>query len=148
VGALERKFWDALCDAIERPELKPRHRSGDPALEARTRDELGALFATRPLLEWESRLRHAGCCASPVRTLEEALADAHFRARGMVVETVHPAYGPLTQVATPVKMSGFAFALRRHAPQPGEHTAEVLREAGYDDAALATLLARGAAAAA
>jgi alpha-methylacyl-CoA racemase len=148
VGALERKFWDALCDALERPDLKPLHRSGNADVEARLRDELARLFATLPLTAWQARLRHAGGCASPVRTLEEALADPHFRERGMVVESVHPTYGPVTQVASPVKMSGFEFALRRHAPRPGEHTAEVLREAGFDAATVEALIADGAAAAA
>jgi alpha-methylacyl-CoA racemase len=148
VGALERKFWEALCDALERPDLKPLHRSGDADVEARLRDELARVFATLPLAAWQARLRHAGGCASPVRTLEEALADAHFRERGMVVESAHPTYGPVTQVASPVKMSGFEFALRRHAPRPGEHTAEVLREAGFDAAAVEALIAGGAAAAA
>jgi alpha-methylacyl-CoA racemase len=148
VGALERKFWEALCDALERPDLKPLHRSGDADVEARLRDELARVFATLPLAAWQARLRHAGGCASPVRTLEEAMADAHFRERGMVVESVHPTYGPVTQVASPVKMSGFEFALRRHAPRPGEHTAEVLREAGFDAAAVEALIAGGAAAAA
>jgi alpha-methylacyl-CoA racemase len=146
LGALERKFWDALCDAIERPALKALHRSGDAAVEARLKDELARLFATLPLAAWEARLRHAGCCASPVRTLEEALADEQFRARGLVVDSMHPAYGAVTQVAMPVKMSGYAFALRRHAPRPGEHTAEVLREAGFDPAAIEALIAKGAAA--
>jgi alpha-methylacyl-CoA racemase len=148
VGALERKFWDALCDALERPDLKPLHRSGNADVEARLRDELARLFATLPLTAWQARLRHAGGCASPVRTLEEALADPQFRERGMVVESVHPTYGPVTQVASPVKMSGFEFALRRHAPRPGEHTAEVLREAGFDAATVEALIADGAAAAA
>ena len=114
--------------------------------EAHAREQLAALFATQDLAQWETRLRHAGCCASPVRTLEEALADPHFRARGMVVESVHPAYGPVTQVAAPVKMSGFEFELRRHAPRPGEHTAEVLREAGFGDADIDALIASRAAA--
>ena len=146
VGALERKFWDALCEAIARPDLKPLHRTGETSREAYAREQLAMLFATQDLAQWEARLRHAGCCVSPLRTLEEALADPHFRARGMVVESVHPAYGPVTQVAAPVKMSGFEFALRRHAPQPGEHTAEVLREAGFDDAEIDALIASRAAA--
>jgi crotonobetainyl-CoA:carnitine CoA-transferase CaiB-like acyl-CoA transferase len=43
-------------------------------------------------------------------------------------------------------MSGFAFALQRHAPQPGEHTAQVLREAGLDAPQIAALISSGAAA--
>ncbi|NRF67684.1 CoA transferase [Aquincola sp. S2] len=148
VGALERKFWDALCDAVKRPDWKPLHRSGRRETEELLRGELAALFASRTLAEWDVQLRHAGCCVSPLRTLEEALADAQFRAREMVFESVHPSYGPVTQVALPVRMSGHQFAIHRHAPRPGEHTAEVLREAGYDDAAIDALMTRGAAAAA
>ena len=145
VGALERKFWDGLCDVIERIDLKPMHRSGDAATEARVRDELAAIFGARSLAHWEARFARADCCVSPVHTLEEALADPHFRARGMRVDGVHPSGGPLTQVACPVKMSRYAFELHRHAPRPGEHTVELLREAGCSDTAIDALLEKGVA---
>jgi alpha-methylacyl-CoA racemase len=145
VGALERKFWQALCEAIGRSDLAPLHRTGDAATEARVRAELAAIFGERPLSHWEARLAHADCCVSPVHTLEEALADPHFRARGMVVDSVDPTVGPLKQVACPVKMSRYGFELRRHAPRPGEHTVELLREAGCSEAAVAELLENGVA---
>jgi alpha-methylacyl-CoA racemase len=145
VGALERKFWNALCDVIERADLQPVHRTGDATTEARVRNELAAIFGARPLSHWEARFARADCCVSPVHALEEALADPHFRARGMVVDSVHPTLGPLTQVACPVKMSRYGFELRRHAPRPGEHTVELLREAGCSEAAIATLLEKGVA---
>jgi len=145
VGALERKFWDALCDVIERADLKPLHRTGDAATEARLRDELAAIIGARPLAHWEARFAHADCCVCPVHTLEEALADPHFRARGMVVDSVHPTLGPLTQVACPVKMSRHGFELHRHAPRPGEHTVELLREAGCSDEMIAAWLEKGVA---
>jgi crotonobetainyl-CoA:carnitine CoA-transferase CaiB-like acyl-CoA transferase len=143
VGALERKFWDGLCDVIERADLKPMHRSGDAGTEARVRAELAAIFGARRLAHWEARFARADCCVSPVHTLEEALADPHFRARGMVVDSMHPGLGALTQVASPVKMSRHDFELRRHAPRPGEHTVEVLREAGCTEAEIAGLLEKG-----
>ena len=143
VGALERKFWDALCDVIERADLKPAHRTGDAAAETRVRNELAAVFSARPLSHWEARFAHADCCVSPVHTLEEALADPHFRARGMVVDAVHPSVGPLTHVASPVKMSRYDFELRRHAPRPGQHTVELLREAGCGDETIAAWLEKG-----
>jgi crotonobetainyl-CoA:carnitine CoA-transferase CaiB-like acyl-CoA transferase len=145
VGALERKFWEALCQVIARPELAPLHRTGDASTEARVRDELAAIFVAQPLSRWEELFANADCCVSPVHTLEESLADPHFRACGMVFDSVHPSAGPLRQVASPVKMSRHAFELRRHAPRPGEHTVELLREAGCSEAAIAELLRSGAA---
>ena len=61
----------------------------------------------------------------------------------MVHASRHPACWPAAHVASPVKMSGFQFAIHRQAPLPGEHTAQVLREAGYDDAAITSLAERG-----
>ena len=145
VGALERKFWDTLCDVIDCAHLKPLHRSGDAATEARVRTELAAILGTRSCAEWEARFAHVDACVSPVHTLEEALADPHFRARGMVVESVHPTLGPLTQVASPIRMTRHEFALHRHAPRPGEHTRELLREAGCSEASIAALLEKGVA---
>jgi crotonobetainyl-CoA:carnitine CoA-transferase CaiB-like acyl-CoA transferase len=143
VAALEKKFWDAFCDVIERPELKPLHRSPDAAVTARVREELAALIGAHPLAWWQDKLRGTDCCVSPVYKLEEALANEHFRARGMVAETVHPAYGRVTHVASPVKMSGFEFKIARQAPAPGAHTDEVLHEAGFDAPAIASLKQRG-----
>jgi alpha-methylacyl-CoA racemase len=146
VGALERKFWDAMCEALQRPDWKPLHRTGQRDVEQRLREDLAALFATRDLADWDAVLRGAGGCVSPLRTLEEALVDPQFVDRGMVVESEHPDWGRVTHVATPVRMSGHAFALERHAPRPGEHTDEVLREAGLTPHDIAALRASGAAA--
>jgi crotonobetainyl-CoA:carnitine CoA-transferase CaiB-like acyl-CoA transferase len=74
-----------------------------------------------------------------VAFLEEALADPQFAARGMVIRDASGA----RQYAPPYRVSGHEFALRRAAPGQGEHSAEVLREAGYDDAAIAALVAEG-----
>lgn len=137
VGALEKKFWDEFCDRLDRPALKALHRSGVPATEAALRSELAALIASAPLAEWQRRFAGSDCCVSPVLKLEEALHDPQFRARAMVVDSVHPHYGPVTQVACPVKMSRYEFALARHAPLPGEHTAELLREAGVGEDTIA-----------
>ena len=67
VGALERKFWDRLCDALGRPELKPSHL--DPA----ARGNLQSLFETRPSADWLRLLDPADCCVNLVLTFEEAL---------------------------------------------------------------------------
>ncbi|HYD62222.1 MAG TPA: CaiB/BaiF CoA-transferase family protein [Noviherbaspirillum sp.] len=136
VAALEAKFWQEFCDVIGRPDLKQYDRSASLEDGQRVRAEIAQIVAAHTLAEWEEKLAGADCCVSPVLKMEETLQSAHFRARGMVHETVHPTLGKLTHVAFPVKMSGFTFAVERQAPAPGEHTVEILREAGYADAAI------------
>jgi len=141
VGALERKFWDALCRRLERDDLSPLHRTGDADTEERLRQELAGIFASRPLAHWSALFADGQACVTPVLRLDEALDHPHFQARGMVVPAQTQA--PL-QLGQPVKMSGFEPGAPRSAPQPGEHTDEVLREAGFNDGELAGLRAAGA----
>jgi len=138
VGALEDKFWQALCAAIDRPDLA----TGGLALGDegnRVRSELAAVFASAPLAHWIERFANVDCCATPVATLDEALRDVQFAARGMVIDRPDGS----RQYAPPFKLSGHDFAVTRDAPAQGQHTAEVLREAGYDDAAIAVLVSKG-----
>jgi alpha-methylacyl-CoA racemase len=138
VGALEDKFWQALSVAVDRPDLATgafaRGEDGE-----RIRRELEAMFASAPLAHWVERFADVDCCVTPVNTLDEALADPQFVARGMIVERPDGS----RQYAPPFKLSGHDFAVTRDAPVQGQHTAEVLREAGYDDAAIEALVADG-----
>jgi crotonobetainyl-CoA:carnitine CoA-transferase CaiB-like acyl-CoA transferase len=70
--------------------------------------------------------------------MEEAVANEQLRARGMVVEE----HG-LTQFALPLKLSEFEFEIERTAPEAGEHTDEILREAGYEGGEIETLRREG-----
>ena len=137
VGALEAKFWQALCAAIDRPDLAPVHRSGDVATEARVRGELAAVFAAQPLAHWAALFADSPACVTPVLRLDEALAHPQFRARGMVVDGARP------QLGCAVKMSGFTPARPRPAPRRGEHTDAVLAEAGFGAEAVAALRSAG-----
>ncbi|MEJ8845857.1 CaiB/BaiF CoA-transferase family protein [Variovorax rhizosphaerae] len=141
VGALERKFWDRFCDAIERDDLKPLHMPADPASAARVRAEVAGLIGAQPLAHWEAAFEDTDCCVTPVRRLEEALQDPHFKARGMVIEAAGE--GGAAQFACPVKMSDYTFEVRRPAPAPGEHNDEILAEAGYAIDAVAALRRQG-----
>jgi crotonobetainyl-CoA:carnitine CoA-transferase CaiB-like acyl-CoA transferase len=137
VGALEKKFWETLCDILGCPELKPKHIVfGEEARPVKAR--LAALFATRTQGEWAETFARADCCVSPVLTMAEALENEQLRARGMV-----EARSGVTQLAPPLKMSDLDFKIGRDAPRPGEHTDEVLREAGYDEAEIRALRVQG-----
>lgn len=142
VGALERKFWDIFCDVIGCEHLKPLHLPVDAATSNAVRAELTELVGTHPLTYWEQRFRGTECCVTPVLRLGEALDDAHFNARGMVIAPQED--GAAAQFGCPVKMTDYTFEIRRPAPRPGEHSDEILTEAGYGTEAMATLRQQGA----
>jgi crotonobetainyl-CoA:carnitine CoA-transferase CaiB-like acyl-CoA transferase len=78
-GALEQKFWEAFCAAIDlAPELRDDRR--DPKA---TRDAVAAIIATRTSEEWAPAFAKADCCTTIVAPLEEALRDRHFIERGL-----------------------------------------------------------------
>jgi crotonobetainyl-CoA:carnitine CoA-transferase CaiB-like acyl-CoA transferase len=138
VGALERKFWQALCDALGRPDLVDGHLARGAA-GASVRAALAAELAGATQDEWVERLAGIDCCVTPVLDLAAALDDPQFVARGMV----HRHADGRREVAPPVRVAGHAFVAGRPAPAQGEHTAALLREAGFDDATLARWRADG-----
>ena len=138
VGALEPKFWQLFCATLGRPDLAPQGlATGDAGAHARR--EVEAILASRPLAHWVEAFAEVDCCVTPVATLDEALADPQYAARRMVVRDASGA----RQYAPPFRMDGHEFAIRRDAPVQGQHGVEVLREAGYDEAAIAALVAEG-----
>jgi len=123
VAALEPRFFSALCERLGRPELaEAAYAGGDEADHVHR--ELEALFATAPLSDWEARLAGLDACVEAVRTPEEVLHDAQFRARGLFVQ------GPDGQgrLATPLRLGPLP---EGSPPALGAHTQQVLREAGF-----------------
>ena len=107
VGALEYKFWEACCMALERPDLVERHWAkgqeigGADALVLKA--ELDAIFAAHDLAWWTNKFAAADCCVTPVLRMDEALAHPHFQARRMAAEIDHPSEGKLWQLAPAIK---------------------------------------------
>jgi crotonobetainyl-CoA:carnitine CoA-transferase CaiB-like acyl-CoA transferase len=137
VGSLEKKFWELLCDTLGRPDLKPFHLAFGAKGEQAKR-ELAAVFAGRSQREWIAVFDEVDCCVTPVLHIGEALDNAQLQARGMVVET-----DGLPQLAPPYKLSDYEFAIERGAPAPGQHSEEILSEAGFDAAAIERLREQG-----
>jgi alpha-methylacyl-CoA racemase len=124
VGALEPKFWAALCVAIGRP-----HLVGLQFAEAdegkRVHREMEEVFASRTRSEWQSELAGLDVCCEPVLELDEVATHPQVVARRLIA---HKKTGVEVRPALP--MSGDW--RRREAPGLGEHTAEVLAEVGVD----------------
>jgi crotonobetainyl-CoA:carnitine CoA-transferase CaiB-like acyl-CoA transferase len=141
------KFWNALVDALDVPDIAADPRFAAFADRAAHRGELlprlAARFRERTTAEWLARLRGRVPCA-PVNTVAQALADEQVLAREMIIEVEHPELGTLREVASPVKTPG-AITKPTPAPKLGQHTSELLRELlGYDSATVSRLMGSGA----
>ena len=145
VGALEPKFWAELCQRLGREDLIARQFPRGAADAREVKDALAAIFATRTRDEWVAELGDAEICFGPVNTLAEALADPQARARGVSAPVdFGEGEGEGAALRTAPAISDVPFETRRGLPGLGEHTAEALRAAGYDDAEIAKLAAEGA----
>jgi crotonobetainyl-CoA:carnitine CoA-transferase CaiB-like acyl-CoA transferase len=80
-----------------------------------------------------------------MNSLADVVNDPHLAAIGYFRSIEHPTEGRIRSMATPSEWSGSAPEYRRHAPRLGEHTREVLREAGLQEGAIDQLIASGAA---
>jgi alpha-methylacyl-CoA racemase len=142
-GALEPKFWAAFCEGVGRPELVEKQFE-PPGSEAWR--EVAAVFRSRTREEWRAFNDEHDCCIEPVLGVEEALDSELVRERGMVVELEQPELGTVRQLGVPVRLSRTPGDPTRPAPAFGEHTDEVLREAGYSGEEIAAMIEAGVAA--
>jgi alpha-methylacyl-CoA racemase len=108
--------------------------------------EIEGVFMERTRDEWQAFASEVDCCLEPVLDLVEALDTELIRAREMVVEVHQPgANGPVRLLGVPIKMSATPGDPHRlPGPGLGEHTDEVLREAGFPDEEIDQLAASGA----
>lgn len=139
VGALEPQFWTELCRCLDRPDL-----ADDGFAQGERRDEVIAeltlLFKQRTRAEWMEHFGDADVCVAPVNDLSEAFEDPQVRHREMVFGSEVPGVGPWQHIGNPLKMSGAPGRVDRLPPPGlGEHTDQVLGEAGLTDAEIEDL---------
>jgi len=100
-------------------------------------------IATQPVAHWLDALRRAGVPCAPIHTLDQALEHPQVAARELIVQSEHPALGTLRHIGLPVRFESQPRRAFRAPPLLGQHTDEVLLQAGYDPATIANLKARG-----
>jgi crotonobetainyl-CoA:carnitine CoA-transferase CaiB-like acyl-CoA transferase len=143
------KQWRAFFELIGRPELFADPRYATP--EARSRDFAGAnaLVAAemkkRSTADWLAALEGADIPVQRMNSLTDIVEDAHLAAIGYFKQVEHPSEGSIRSMAVPSEWSESAPEYRCHAPRLGEHTREVLREAGLAEAEIERMIAGGAA---
>jgi alpha-methylacyl-CoA racemase len=142
-GALEPKFWQAFCDGVGRPDLL-EHQFAPPGSEGRK--QVAEVFRSRTRAEWQAFNDSHDAMIEPVLGLDEALDSELVRQREMVVELDQPELGTVRLLGVPIKLSRTEGDPTRPAPALGEHTAQVLTEAGFSGDEVDELLTSGAAA--
>ena len=140
--------WRTFFEIAGRPDLltDPRFQS----LESRLAnietlyEELGKIVATRSSAEWLEALERANVPATIVNTLESLFTDPQLEATGFWKTVEHPTEGTLRMPDIPATYSKTPGDIRRLQPRLGEHSLEVLREAGFGQAEIDAMLASGA----
>jgi len=147
IGAATQPTWEAMCRAIGQEELIADPRFATSGDRKKREVELAALleetFCRETTGHWMKVLEGAGVPSGPINDLGQVYSDPHVQAREMVVELEDPDLGRLKNVGIPVKLSLTPGRIRRRAPALGEHTQEVLLQAGYTAEEVARLREAG-----
>jgi crotonobetainyl-CoA:carnitine CoA-transferase CaiB-like acyl-CoA transferase len=140
--------WRRFFELIGRPELRDDARFAGVTERGRNVGPLYAMaaeaFAARTTAEWMPLLEAADIPAMPLHTLDSLLEDPHLAEVGFFEWVDHPTEGRIRTMAVPTRWSDTPTRVRRQAPGLGEHSVEVLREAGLSAERIEQLLAAGA----
>jgi formyl-CoA transferase len=145
--AASGKLYERLCKALGAPELFTHPDFSEYRLRSKNRIALNAEIekhtVKRTSAEWIEHLNEAGVPCGPIYTIDKMFADPQVQTLGMAQPLVHPQLGRQEVVGQGVNLSRTPAQMRRHAPDSGEHTREILEQFGYDAAAIEDLKKRG-----
>jgi crotonobetainyl-CoA:carnitine CoA-transferase CaiB-like acyl-CoA transferase len=131
------------CGVLERPDIAADPRFSTTRARIENRDALLAILdkemRRRPAAEWLKRLDAADVPASLVNDLADALDHPQVRHREMLQSVEHPVAGDLQLLRNPIKLSETPIGPCTAPPVVGQHTDEILKSLGYDEAGISAL---------
>ena len=140
IGATTPPNWTAFCRALGLERLVADPRFADATARREHADaliplieEVTAATVKKPSAYWVERLQHAGVPCGKLQNYAQVFADPHLVARDYFVDVPHPKLGPTRVLGSPMRLSRTPVHMRHAAPMLGEHSREVLGEAGYSE---------------
>ncbi|HET9019177.1 MAG TPA: CoA transferase, partial [Acetobacteraceae bacterium] len=147
LAASSGRQWARFCEVLGRQDWaeKPQWQTqkGRSADRAALNAAIAEMTRTRSVAEWVAVFAEAGIPCGPINTIDKVFADPQVEHQHIARPVEHPRLGTQRLVASPLTLAGVPKDLRGAAPDAGADTDAVLREAGYDDAALARMRAKG-----
>ena len=141
------KIWERFCEAMGAPEWIADERSKSKAARSVNRDWLNAEIETRLAQDssdhWIAKLNEAGVACGRINNIRETFEEPQVRHLGMLRRITSPRLGELMLMGQPVTLARTPSDIVRPAPRRGEHTDEILAEAGYGPADLARMKSSG-----
>ena len=148
LGAANERLFRRLCEVLDHTEWIAMPVFRDNAARVRNREALAAriesVMSQKPQSYWLALLEANDIPCGPINNYEQVFADPQVVAREMVAETEHQTLGRLKTLGSPVKLSATPPVVTRQAPLLGEHTDEILAEAGFSESEIAVLRQTGA----
>ena len=146
VGAGNDAQWRRLCSllGLEAYADDPRFATNQSRVKnlGETAKLVQDALRDNPVQHWLDLFMKEGIPCTPIQTLDAALAHPQVAARGIVTTAQHPTLGEINQIGFPVRFNHEDRANPKSAPWHGQHTAEILKQAGYDQDAIEDFLAR------
>jgi formyl-CoA transferase len=147
IAADQQHHWKIFCDLAGLAHLADDPRFATNSDRVRNLQALQEAMETvlvhKTTAEWNDLLIAAGVPCGPVYRYDQVFHDPQVQHRRMAVDVEHPKAGRMTVTNTPLKLSRTPGSVRLPAPVLGQHTAEILRRLGYDEATIATYQAEG-----
>jgi len=149
LGAANERLFRRLCEVLGHTEWTDQPEFADNASRVKHREALAgrieSITSLQPRSHWLTLLESRDIPCGPINDYAQVFADPQVLAREMVVETKHPTLGHLRTLGSPIKLSATPPDVSRRAPMLGEHTEQVLADAGFSKNEIAALRQSGAA---